>query len=169
MRFICLNSASNYKAKIFLFRNHSWWRFREPILFDNSPFDSCNLMVRFSTKQRFFLSQYIYKLKMRSIYIHILYRFSLYIYSELCVCPNVQERFNSEPTTTERCKVKCAIYIYSKPYTFPNLQMWHSNVAATTEFFNKRCVIFLQFFKYTNVVLTCDHHVLTMNTWFFYN
>ena len=50
--------------------------------------------------------------------------------------------FNSEPSTTEQCKVKYAIYIYSEP--FLNERMWLSNVATTIEFFDKRCVMFLQ-------------------------
>ena len=45
------------------------------------------------------------------------------MYSELRTCPNIQMWFNSEPTTTERYKVKYAIYINNEPRTFPNLQV----------------------------------------------
>ena len=29
----------------------NWWRFRKPILFDGSPFNPCNSLIRFSTKK----------------------------------------------------------------------------------------------------------------------
>ena len=52
----------------------------EPILFDGSPFNPCNFLVRFPQKQRFFFFQYIYKLKMRSLYVQWITYFSKYTY-----------------------------------------------------------------------------------------
>ena len=91
-------------------------------------------------------------------------------YSELYICPNVQMLFNSEPTTTEWCKVKYSIYVYSESHIFPNVQVWLSNVASTVDwFFDKRCALFLRPFKYTSVGLKVDRpsqpNALTMNTW----
>ena len=100
----------------------------------------------FRQKQRFFLSQYIYKLKMRSLYgLWIVYLFKY-----------VLLWFNSEPTTTERCKFKGTFYIYTQ-WTFSNAQVFLNNVATTIKFFENQCVIFLQLFKCASVVLTCDY------------
>ena len=51
--------------------------------------------------------------------------------------------FNSENTTTERCKVKYTIYMYNKRRTFSNVEVMLSNFAMTIEFFHNQCVIFL--------------------------
>ena len=61
-------------------------------------------------------------------------------------------RFNSEPTTTERCKVKYSIYIRNEPRTFSNVQVLLNNVAMTFEFFDN----FLQLFKCTSGTLKSD-------------
>ena len=89
--------------------------------FDGSPFNPCNLLVRFLTKTTLFP------------FLNMFTNWScvLYMYSELCTCPNLQMWFNSELTTTERCKIKYAIYMYNEPRTFPNVEVWFSNVATT--------------------------------------
>ena len=118
--------------------------------FGNRPFNTCNLSVRFLT-----VSQYIYNLKTRSLYVQWIKYLSKYT--------NVVQ-----PTTIERCKVKYSMYVCNEPRTFPNVQVLLSNVATTIEFFDKRCVIVPQLFKFTNVVLKSDRppqpNVVTIDT-----
>ena len=81
---------------------------------DGSPFNPRNLLVRLSAITTFPLFLIIFT-KWRCV---------LYVCSELRTCPNIQMWFNSEPATSERCKVKYAIYTYDEPRTFPNVQVW---------------------------------------------
>ena len=126
-----------------------WRRFWKLILFHDSPFNLCNWLVQFSIKTTF--------LSVLNIFTN--WNCVLHMYSELLTCPNIQMSFNSEPTTTDRCKVKYSIYIYSELRNFPNVQVLLSNVASTIEFFDNRCIIFVQlnltfrwyFYNFSNV------------------
>ena len=133
------------------FQIYLWWRFPEPILFEGSPFNSCNLLVRFSTKTT-------------------LLPFSIYLQTEdafsTCTVNYVLVQiYKCGSTLTERCKVKYVIYIYNELRTFPNVQMLLSNLATAID----SSTTFLQLFKYTSVILKSDRprklSALTINTW----
>ena len=76
------------------------WRFREPILTDGSPSNPCNLLIQLRRKQCFFLSQYINKVNMCSLYVQWI-TYELNFWRSLYNFPNMQMWFWRGTTTTE--------------------------------------------------------------------
>ena len=69
-------------------------------------FNPCNLLVKFQQDNASSLSQYIYKLKIRS----------LYVIFQIYKCGSIVN-----PRQPNDAKFEYVIYTYSKPHTFPSV------------------------------------------------
>ena len=128
----------------FLISGHGFGSQFYLFLFDGSPFNLCNLLVRFSSFLVF------------NIFTN--WKCVLYMYSELHTCTNIHMLFNGGATTTGRCKIKYAIYIDTHTLNHAPFQMYKCCLAMLSRQLNSSTIgtlFFLtlrrSFYKFSNV------------------